>query len=180
MHTLIVGNEEKARHLFLERLIEKSGIPEPVCGFRTTMSDADAEGNSKIHIHALLGKMTFSDVNLVGICRDRRATVYPEVFDRFSFLLEKPPDGGIVLMDGIGPMEGEAPRFREAVLKALDGDTPVLASVRDKDTGFLRSVRNHPKARCFFMGSDDEKMFNEALEFFAKHIGKAAPSKEKD
>lgn len=180
MHTLIVGNEDTARHSFLEKLLEKSGVSAPIGGFRTTMSEEDSEGNARIHIHPLKGSLEFCDDNMVGLCKNRRSTAYPEVFDRFSYLLENMPEEGVILMDGLGPMEGEAPRFREAVLKALDGEVPILASVRDKDTEFLRAVRNHPKARCFIMGSDDDMLFNEVLEFFEKQIFSAAPSKERD
>ena len=176
MHTLIAGSEDKDRHEFLERLLERSGVTVPLCGFRTTMSAEDLEGNAKIHIHPISGDMKFLEENLVGLCKNRHSEVYPEVFEKYLYLLENPPRGGLVVMDGIGPMEGAAPRFRESVLKALDGDIPVLATVRDKDTEFLLAVRKHPKVRCFVLGGDDEKLFLEALEFFAPRITNAAPS----
>ena len=65
-------------------------------------------------------------------------------------LLEAKPDG-ILVMDELGFMEAEAKAFCEAVLRCLDGDIPVLATVRAGDLGssFLDRVRTHPKAELY-------------------------------
>lgn len=54
-------------------------------------------------------------------------------------------------MDELGFLENDAKVFQSAVLCALDGDTPVLAAVKPKDTPFLRAVRGHENAELVFI-----------------------------
>lgn len=166
MHTLIVGSHKMDRRAFLKRLLAAANVELPIYGYRTTMLEPDIEGTAEIHIHSAFGAFSFSKENLVGLCKDRKATAFPEVFESHAFLIENVPQDVIILLDEIGPMEEDAPRFKTAVLRLLDGDAPVLAAVRDNDTAYLRAVRSHPKVRCFVMGIDDEKLFAEALAFF--------------
>lgn len=175
MHTLIVGNQDTKRSAFADRLLRESHGGLPVCGFQTTMGEADADGVARIYIHGAVGPRRYSEVNLVGLCQRQRATAYLDVFENHAYLLENVPSDGIILMDELGPMEEDAPRFSSAVLACLDGDTPVLAAVRDKDTPFLQRVRRHPKARCFVMGGDDEALFAEALAFFRAQLPGGGP-----
>lgn len=170
MHTLIAGNQDTQRSAFVDRLLQESNIELPIYGFRTTFGAADSDGVSPIHIHSTTGPRLYSGENLVGFCREQRATAFLEVFENHAYLLESVHPGGIILMDELGPMEGKATRFRSAVFACLDGDIPVLASVRDKDTPFLNSVRQHPKARCFLMGGDEAALFTEALTFFKAQL----------
>jgi nucleoside-triphosphatase THEP1 len=48
-------------------------------------------------------------------------------------------------MDELGFMELGAPVFRAAVLRALDGEVPVIGVIRLERNPFLDAVRNHPK-----------------------------------
>lgn len=57
--------------------------------------------------------------------------------------------------------------FQSAVLCALDGDTPVLAAVKPKDTPFLRAVRGHENAELVFI---DEQNRDALLEKLLPHI----------
>ena len=57
----------------------------------------------------------------------------------------------LVLMDELGFLENDALAFQEAVLRGLDGDAPVLAAIKPKDTEFLCRVREHPKAEVFWI-----------------------------
>jgi nucleoside-triphosphatase THEP1 len=172
MHTFIVGNHTTDRSGFIRRLLRESGTTLPIHGFCTTTL-TDGSEVSRIHIHSAAGARRYSGENLVGLCQSQTATAFTDVFENHARLLEKKSGGGIILMDELGPMEGGAPRFCTAVHACLDGDTPVLAAVRDNDTEFLRSVRKHPKARCFFLGGDDEALFSEALGFFTEQLAGA-------
>ena len=82
-------------------------------------------------------------------------------------LIESAPEGGIILMDELGFLENDARVFRSAVLCALDGDTPVLAAVKPKDTPFLRAVRGHENAELV---SIDEQNRDALLEKLLPHI----------
>ena len=82
-------------------------------------------------------------------------------------LIESAPEGGIILMDELGFPENDAKVFQSAVLCALDGDTPVLAAVKPKDTPFLRAVRGHENAELVFI---DEQNRDALLEKLLPHI----------
>ena len=54
-------------------------------------------------------------------------------------------------MDELGFLENDAEAFQSGVLRALAGDTPVLAAVKPKNTPFLRAVREHENAELVFI-----------------------------
>lgn len=63
--------------------------------------------------------------------------------------LESKPDG-IIAMDEIGFMEEQAPEFCRRLLECLDGDIPVIATVKTKmDCDFLDRVKGHQKAQVY-------------------------------
>jgi hypothetical protein len=170
-HTLIVGSSDTDRSGFLAELLKQAAPGIPVYGYHSVKEPPDESGNAPIYLYPVPGERVQSQENLLGWCRNRQATTRPEVFDRFARLLENAPGHGVILMDELGPMETRSPGFCGAVMKCLDGDTPVLAAVRDLDTDFLNAVRAHPKARCFFLEpGNPAAVFQTALDFFRKQI----------
>jgi nucleoside-triphosphatase len=47
----------------------------------------------------------------------------------------------------IGPMEIRSARFREAILKILDGEAPVVGTIYGRPQPFADRVKAHPRAR---------------------------------
>ena len=75
------------------------------------------------------------------------------------------PDSEVDVLYGIGGApEGVV---SAAVIRALDGDMPVLAAVKPKDTPFLRAVRGHENAELVFI---DEQNRDALLEKLLPHI----------
>jgi nucleoside-triphosphatase THEP1 len=64
---------------------------------------------------------------------------------------KSPANGGprakIIVMDELGFMELPARAFTEAVMRALDGEVPVLGVLRKDSNPFLDAVGTHPKVR---------------------------------
>ena len=138
-----------------------SHLDKPLFGYQTVKEDslAEDEKGSPIYIYEIGKPRIRSSKNLAGWCLNHHATTFPEAFDRFAPKLYGPVHADhLIVLDEIGPMESKSPTFCEAILKLLDGDTPVLAAVRDKDTAFLNSVRGHPNCKCFHLtpGSREE------------------------
>ncbi len=52
--------------------------------------------------------------------------------------------GQLVVIDEIGPMEYRSDRFREAVIAALDSDSPVLGTIHRRSTPFIDSITSRP------------------------------------
>jgi len=76
--------------------------------------------------------------------------VEPRVFEEMGISLlreafrRREEDRAVLIMDELGFFENMAPRFRDKVLACLDQEEiPVLGVVKQKDTPFLESARNH-------------------------------------
>lgn len=53
----------------------------------------------------------------------------------------------VLVMDELGPHEEQAAAFRQAVLRALDGDVPIIGVLQQAESAFLRQVASHPNVR---------------------------------
>lgn len=164
MHTLIIGNNETNRADFIDRLLVGLELCPKLYGYRSTKEAADESGNTPIYIYPASGERCQTQDNLLGWCKNKQSTTDLESFERHAYLIDDARPDGLLIMDEIGPMESRASRFSNAVLAALDGVVPILASVRDIDIPFLEAVRSHSKARCFFLTRENaEALFPEAL-----------------
>jgi len=170
MHILIVGNNGVGKSTLIQRLMERVSLP--VYGFLTKKeAPAQADGPEPVYIHGVSGERIYTQNNLVGTCTDHHSTRFPEAFDRAVPYLRSIPAGSIVLMDELGVMESDARGFCAAVLDCLDGDSLVIASVRNKKSSFLDTVRAHPKARCFFITPENgDALFLEVKAFMNKQL----------
>lgn len=65
------------------------------------------------------------------------------------------PARGILVIDEIGRMECLSSRFRQAVLRALDADVPLLGTVGLQDDPFLRAVRERADVRLVTVQPDN-------------------------
>ena len=156
-HLLIAGDKGVGRSTVLSALMDELGLS-PGGGFLTVMEAPDASGSAPVYIHPVTGERKNALDNLVGRCKNQKATGYPAAFEAFVPRLREPAGAGrVILMDEIGVMENGAPRFQRAVLDLLDGDVPVLAVVRSMDTPFLNAVRNHPNACCLWLTRDNRE-----------------------
>lgn len=53
----------------------------------------------------------------------------------------------VLVMDELGPHEEQAAAFRQAVLRALDADVPIIGVLQQAESAFLRQVAAHPNVR---------------------------------
>lgn len=91
-----------------------------------------------------------SEENLLFICGSADRSRSDERFDRMgSRILEESMRNGaeLLIMDELGPNEAGALVFQEAVLRALDGEIPILGVLQEADSPFLKKVADHPKVR---------------------------------
>ncbi len=56
-------------------------------------------------------------------------------------------NGQLVVIDEVGKMELFSQRFRELVLKALDGPVPVLGVITESGNGFIKNIKQRPDVR---------------------------------
>jgi nucleoside-triphosphatase len=170
MHILIVGRIGVGKSTLIRRLLED--VPLPVYGFKTGKEAPARVGDPEpVYIHSISDQRTYTQHNLVGTCSDHHSTRFPAAFERAVPHLCGIPAGNIVLMDELGVMESDARGFCAAVLKCLDGDSLVIAAVRDKKSPFLDAVRLHPRARCFFINPENrDALFLEVKAFMDEQL----------
>ena len=168
MHSFIVGAPGVGKSTLIRRILEER--KPPVFGFitRKERDEWDPVLGNPIYIYPAEGPFVRSAENLIGHCKDRRPVVYGEAFDRFTPRLWEPvPEGVVILMDEIGFMEASSEAFCKAIFHLLDGQIPVLAAVKDKDTPFLNAIRNHPKATCYHLTEHNrEDIFQQVAKNF--------------
>lgn len=161
-HILICGARGSGKSTLIEKLTKELHIP--VYGFVTRMFKADDDGFCPLHMFSAADPQRQRTVeNHVADCDGSKPRVNPAVFDSLGLeLLKKRP--GVLVMDELGIMENDSPKFCSAVLEHLDADAPIIAAVKAKRSVFLDGVRNHPKAQCFTITTENrDELYHELL-----------------
>lgn len=171
-HTLIVGPRQVGKTTLISRVLAQIGCP--VWGVESKKEDhlATAALGSPIYLYAAGSPHCQTPESLAGYCNNHCFTTIKETFDRYAIHLSAPvPDGHLVLLDELGFMESSSEAFCQAVLRLLDGDVPILAAVKNKNTPFLEKVRAHPKAKCFFITEENrDTLYPEVLTFAGQQL----------
>lgn len=167
MHTLIVSSRNSLQHDFIHRITDACG--RPVYGYETQREPEMKifPQGEPIYIHPFGGEHHFSEDNLIGYCINHKPYTISGVFNRYARKLLQPvPAGSILAFDEIGFMESQEKEFCDAIRTRLDGDIPVIATIKDKQIPFLMELRNHPKCHCFFLKKNNQDLlFKEVLEY---------------
>ena len=168
-HALIVGGQGVGKSTLIARVRRELALQE--AGIETVREAAPTEerGNP-VYIYRVGFPRTQSAENLAAYAGPGGRTGFPEVFDRYAaFLREDAGNCGLIILDELGFLESDAADFCRAVLDLLDGDTPVLAAVKPKDTPFLTAVRGHPKAQIFPIDETNRGILPEQVLAFLKN-----------
>ncbi|MCR5174969.1 MAG: nucleoside-triphosphatase [Oscillospiraceae bacterium] len=148
-HALIVGGQGVGKSTLIARVRRELALPE--AGIETVRETALAEDRgAPVYIYRVGCPRTRGQENLAAFVGGKGRRSFPETFDRYAaFLKEDCARAGLIVLDELGFLESDAATFCGTVLDLLDGDIPVLAAVKPKDTPFLAAVRHHPKAEIF-------------------------------
>ena len=162
-HILICGERRAGKSTLIEKLIKE--LDKPVYGFFTRMFEPNAQGFYPIYMYSPTDTAREKTIiNHVGDCNGHQRSINISVFDELGVELLKKREG-IVAMDELGFMETGSPEFCESVLRHLDGDEHVIATVKARyDVEFLDRVRSHPKAQVYEITPENrDAMYEELL-----------------
>ena len=166
-HALIVSKVGCGVSQMLWRLAE--ALNRPAAGYITKKEDelADEENGSPIYIYVPGQPRMHTPDNLMGYCKNHHFTTIEGAFDRWADRLGEPVEADhVIVLDTIGFMEGQEKAFCTMIMKHLNGEVPVIASVKDYDFPFLDAVKAHPNCRCFQLNRDNrEACFEQVLAF---------------
>ena len=143
-----------ARHIFLtgEKRVGKSTLLRAylehfsgkVGGFQTVRTMDVFKDRFSVHLVSPDGKP--EEENLLFLCPPPKGNT--RVIARFEELgcaaLEGAEACDLILMDELGPAEAEAEKFQQAVLKALDGNVPIIGVIQKAESDFLERIARHP------------------------------------
>ncbi|HNT02934.1 MAG: nucleoside-triphosphatase [Clostridiaceae bacterium] len=162
-HILICGERGVGKSTLVNKLLLQSR--RPVFGFITKKMPPNQNGECDVYIHpANSANLQLTHENLVGICNNGKiVTINTEVFNTVGVKLLQSPPRGLLLMDELGFMESKASAFCSGVLAVLDGDIPVLAAVKNKETPFLKAVREHKNVELHYITTQNRDMLYQEL-----------------
>ena len=166
-HILIVGSKGVGKSTLISRVVDTLDMP--VWGYYTQKESCQADDKlgEPVYIYEAGKPRIQTTENLVGHCSNQHATPYVECFNDFAKKhLQTPPTDALIVMDEIGFMETKAENFRAAIIKLLDGKQLTIAAVKDKDTEFLKQVRNHPNCKCFYITPENRDiLYKEVMKY---------------
>ena len=176
---LETGETMGMRHLFLtgevqvgkSTLIRRLLAAHPgwrLGGFQTVTRWAGRQGSVYL-IPARAGMEACTADACVGL-RDldlMRPVSRPEVFDRIGPGLLSAERADLLIMDELGTMEQQAKAFCGAVLRALDGDLPVLGVIKPRSSALLDAVRAHPRVQVLTVTRENREELLKTLEDWA-------------
>ena len=162
---VICGDRQVGKSTLVSRLEEL--ITVPVYGFRTKSMVIREDGGHDVYIFRASDKeRKLSEGNLLASCGAGEMNINKEVFETLGVqYIREAEEGGVIIMDELGFMESDAFGFQKAVLDALDGEIPVIATVKsgDPDNEFLNKVRTHENADLYMIDENNRDGLYDAL-----------------
>lgn len=152
MHLLITGEVGVGKTTLISNLLED--VPKDrIYGFYTQKISPDGKFGKAGEIYmfpapyGLEPKLEHCVAKILG---HRQFDLHIEEFETYGVsLLSNIPEGSFVLMDELGFLESNAPKFCNKVMEVLDCKVCVIGVVKPKHTAFLDRVRQHKNVRLF-------------------------------
>lgn len=136
------------------------------CGFELQVVWRSAGGELRVVDRAVLAEAAPDEMAepLPG-ARVGRYFVRPEALSLAVRALDGAMhEGGLVVIDEIGPLQLASPAFRDAVLRCLDGPGDLLATVAQSQDAFVELLKARPGVRVVEVTRQNRQHLAEGLE----------------
>ena len=176
-HIVLCAPKQTGKTTLIERIMQETKAPAaeppiPVYGFQTKRI-AGSDGINRIYMfpadHVRIDSLPSDTCYLGSTCGHVR-DVCTATFETYgTALIRSARPGGLIIMDEIGHMEKDARLFLQAIFDALDGDIPILASVRyttadqafsdstaqSGSADYLERIKHHPRVRLYMLSEEN-------------------------
>ena len=164
-HIVLCAPKKTGKTTLIEWIMKEAMTPAaeppiPVYGFQTKRI-AGSDGVNRIYMFPAgltQNDEGSPDARYLGSTCGRVRDICTETFETYgTALIRSARPGGLLIMDEIGHMEKDARLFLQAIFDALDGDIPVLASVRytDGSIDYLERIKNHPRVQLYMLTEEN-------------------------
>ena len=172
LHIILCAPKKTGKTTLIEWIMKEAMTPAaeppiPVYGFQTKRI-AGSDGVNRIYMFPAgltQNDEGSPDARYLGSTCGRVRDICTETFETYgTALIRSARPGGLLIMDEIGHMEKDARLFLQAIFDALDGDIPVLASVRytDDPIDYLERIKHHPQVRLYMLtGENRDAVYGE-------------------
>ncbi len=158
MHVFLTGPIQAGKSTVINKTVANLP-PELLAGFRTvSLASQLPQALAETYIvPAWEAAPALNRDRLIGIrWGEGLYTPFAGAFDSGGLaILGAKRQANLLLMDELGFMESQAPRFCQAVLSLLDQDTPILGVVKPRSTPLLDSVRQHPGVKVLTVNENN-------------------------
>ena len=148
MHIFLTGEIQIGKSTVLQKTLSLLNLP--YGGFCTYFGQDRYAPEHCLYINDAAQPKTFGQENVVVRFGEGPPEVFTERFDTTGAgYIEKASAEctRLIVMDECGALERKALRFQQSILKALDGEVPILGVVKLSASGWVDCIRNHPKVR---------------------------------
>lgn len=153
---LLTGAPGSGKTTLIRRAVER--LNRPAGGFYTqeVRLGGVRQGFEIITLDGRRGRLAHVDIG--GRPRVGKYGVDVATVDRLAVaaIREAMAAGGLVVVDEIGPMEILSEQFREAVLDAVRGDSPVLSTIVQRSQPFADRVKALPGVTLLYVRRDNQ------------------------
>lgn len=146
-HIFLTGQKQVGKSTLLRKILQ--AFPGSLGGFFTVRTNEYLKNAYSVHMFCVGEEAVPSEKNLLFRC----GSPEPNTAGRFERLgcraLAKCGRCSLIVMDELGPHEAEAAAFRQAVLKRIEEDTPILGVLQAPASAFWPDVAEHPAVQIW-------------------------------